>query len=155
MLVDKLIEIALENGFEECSRYSTAEEVKYKTYRLDTGFWVPGEHSYDRVRIYLLVNENEKTAFLCYSPSITYWIPSTNEDFHEWLDEAAEFATFVSGTSVFSWHGLYGEFENNPLTAFISSYEQVSDLGWFIRATTAYQAVIHAMTEDCYNKETK
>ena len=79
MDINQLVENALEFGFEKIKEKSTIKGIEYETYEYKTDFWVRGEHSYDMVNIYLLVNYEKEIGYLCYSPSIAYCIPPTDK----------------------------------------------------------------------------
>ena len=153
MDINQLVENALEFGFEKIKEKSTIKGIEYETYEYKTDFWVRGEHSYDMVNIYLLVNYEKEIGYLCYSPSIAYCIPPTDkQEFYQWLDEAAEYAASVSDTCVYCAHEIFGVFERNPLTCELTSEEDVIDLEWFIRAMMCYQTVIELMADERYIK---
>ncbi len=156
MNINELIDIAIENGFEDQSndRSSFIKKEECVTLVYDTDYSVRGDHSYDAVEYYLVCSEKTQRAFLCYTASIIEFIP---DDIHvgyvEWLKKAASIATKVSGIEVFIPDDIYVGYSSTPLAFEITQTEEVCDISWFVRAVMAYQTVIEFMTEGYFRRD--
>ncbi len=144
---NEIIEKSLSYGFSLEERGATLNGKERTTLLMNMHFTVRGEHSYDRVRYYLIIDEEEGVIYLCYKPSITYNIPADNEEYPLWLDIAADFASEVAGIDVYIEHAIRCYSGSRPLTAKIEEMSELEDLEWFTRAVMCYQTVIEMMVE--------
>ena len=143
--IEEIIKTALEAGFEICNSPSFLNGNECMTMRLNNNFTVRGEHSYDTVYYYLII-EADGQAYLCYKPSIVFNLPA-DKDYPEWLDKAAEFAGDVAGLPLYIEHEFRGDFGRRPLTVKIEEVGDIEDLEWFTRGVMCYQTVIEMMVE--------
>ena len=144
---NEIIEKSLSYGFSLEERGATLNGKERTTLLINMHFTVRGEHSYDTVRYYLIIDEEEGEIYLCYKPSITYNIPADNEEYPLWLDIAADFASEVAGIDVYIEHAIRCYSGSRPLTAKIEEMSELEDLEWFTRAVMCYQTVIEMMVE--------
>ena len=145
--VNKIIEESMSYGFSVEEDCATLNDRKCITLIIEMPFTVRGEHSYDIVRYYLIIDEEEGDIYLCYKPSITYNLPVTNDEYPEWLNVAADFAGEVAGIEVYIEHAIRCYSGSRPLTARIEEMSELEDLEWFTRAVMCYQTVIEMMVE--------
>ena len=144
--INDIIQTALSSDFEKVDEGVVVSNRNCLLYDKRLPLYVRGDHSYDIVHVYLVIDETENKAFLCYNPSIRYDIPSEdNEDYLEHLKMAAEFASDVTGYWLYINTDVVGLFGRNPLASDIEELLEISDENWFVRAIISYQPIIELM----------
>ncbi len=145
--LNKIIEEAISYGFSVEERPAILNGKECLSLVKENDFTVRGEHSYDLVRYYLVIDGEEGVIYLCYKPSITYNLPADNDEYPHWLDVAADFASEVAGIDVYIEHAIRCYSGSRPLTAKIEEMSELEDLEWFTRTVMCYQTVIEMMVE--------
>ena len=151
--IEELMSVAIENDFELLPTCATIKDREVITLKRDLLFSVNGEHSFDRAFVYLLIDEQNSVASLCYYPSITYCLPTkTNDEYIEMLDLAANLAAETTGYFLSINHDIRLEYGRRPLVSEINDCDELADITWFIMSIISYQTIIELMVNDHFKK---